>query len=259
METIAMLKVDLSLLVALNSRCSYKLAELQDLAREQNVAKHWNKPIIEKGWEGKPKGLKQMLWEQGFIDESIPLDGYTIQPSNDGDKEDAESYSLLFLLSTSLDFAAEETALQHVGCKIGVLVSITPKFHAEIAGEGIEYSWGVAKGVYRREPLESKKQGKEKFHALVKKCVCSVNVLHVKQVRTLSRRARAYICAYYFIELNAVNNNQVDNDNVVLSLPQIESLMKEFKTHRSALDFDRTFVSAEVHEIDEEEEGKSNE
>jgi len=241
-----MLKVDL----ALDSRRSYKLAELQDLAREHNVATHWNKPIIEKGWEGKPKGLKQVLWERGFIDESIPLDEYTIQPSEDGDIEDAESNSLLFLLSTCLDFAAEETALQHVGRKIGVLVYITPKFHAEIAGEGIEYIWGVAKGVCRRKPLEFKKQGKEKFHVLVKKCVCSVNVLHVKRVRTLSRRARAYICAYYFIERNAVNNNQVDNDNVVLSLPQIESLMKEFKTHLSALDLTRKFVSAEVHEID---------
>jgi hypothetical protein len=46
---------------------------------------------------------------------------------------------------------------------------ITTKYHAEYAGEGIEYSWGAAKAMYRRYPLASKK-GKEKFVDLVLKC-----------------------------------------------------------------------------------------
>ena len=52
-------------------------------------------------------------------------------------------------MASCLDFAEEKTALQHVGSELGVSVTITPKFHAELAGEGIEYSWGVTKGVYR--------------------------------------------------------------------------------------------------------------
>jgi hypothetical protein len=57
-------------------------------------------------------------------------------------------------------------ALQHVGHKLGVSVIITPKFHAEMAGEGIKYSWGVAKSLYRRMPLDSKK-GKSSFKAFL--------------------------------------------------------------------------------------------
>ncbi len=95
-KTIKMLKEQLAPLVELDNRRSYRLKELEALASENNIDKRWNAPVIEKGWEGKPKGLKQVLWERGFIDESIPLDEYTIMPStNDDDDEDAEDYSLL--------------------------------------------------------------------------------------------------------------------------------------------------------------------
>ena len=53
----------------------------------------------------------------------------------------AEEWSLRILMASCLDFFAEEmTALQHVGKELGVSVIISPKFHAEMAGEGIEYS-----------------------------------------------------------------------------------------------------------------------
>jgi hypothetical protein len=81
--------------------------------------------------------------------------------------EGAEYMSLKCLMACCLDFAeAERTALQHVGDELGAAVIITPKFHAELAGEGVEYSWGISKGVYRRKPLQSKK-GKESFRRLV--------------------------------------------------------------------------------------------
>ena len=46
-----------------------------------------------------------------------------------------------------LDFEEEETLLQPSGREMGVLVDWTPKCHCELAGEGIEYSWGCAKKV----------------------------------------------------------------------------------------------------------------
>ena len=98
-------------------------------------------------------------------------------------------WSLKYLMASScLDFLAEEmTALQHVGKELGVSVIITPKFHAEMAGEGIEYSWGVAKSVYRHKPLESKK-GKTSFKALVNESA-SREVLTTATVRKLSQCA----------------------------------------------------------------------
>jgi hypothetical protein len=57
--------------------------------------------------------------------------------------EGNKDWSLMCLMASCLDFAEEMTALQHVGGKLGVSVTITPKFHAELAGEGIEYTVGV--------------------------------------------------------------------------------------------------------------------
>ena len=114
---------------------------------------------MQKGWEGQPKGLLQVLWERGWIDEG-QFEKYTLEPATDDDGEmleGAQDWSLKCLMASCLDFAEEMTALQHVGNELGVSVINTPKFHAELAGEGIEYSWGVTKLVYRRKPLKSKR------------------------------------------------------------------------------------------------------
>jgi hypothetical protein len=108
----------------------------------------------------------QVLWERGWIDEAN-LEKYTMNPATDRDGEilerSAEEWSLRVLMaSLCIDFAEEMTALQHVGNELGVSVIILPKFHAELAGEGIEYSWGVTKGLYRQKPLYSKRS-KEAF------------------------------------------------------------------------------------------------
>ena len=77
-----------------------------------------------------------------------------------------KEYSLGNLLKACTDFANEKTQLEYVcGC-LGIKVVITTKYHAEYAGEGIEYSRGAAKAIYRRYPLYSKK-GKGNFLGLV--------------------------------------------------------------------------------------------
>jgi hypothetical protein len=40
--------------------------------------------------------------------------------------------------------------LQSIGQILGVVVDRTPKCHCKIAGEGIEYSWGLAKNHYQK-------------------------------------------------------------------------------------------------------------
>ena len=67
-------------------------------------------------------------------------------------------FSLMYLMQSCMDFANEITQLQAIGLEIEVQVYTTPKYHAELAGEGIEYSWGYAKLFYRRQPLKQKKQ-----------------------------------------------------------------------------------------------------
>jgi hypothetical protein len=65
-------------------------------------------------------------------------------------------------------------------------------------------------------------------------CCTSRDILQTATVRKLSRRARAYICAYYSIN-ESKNNDNVDTPT--LTLPLIERLVKAFKTHRAALGF----------------------
>ena len=169
-KTIAELKAELGPLNVLNeNRQQYRLKELQGMARAKDVDITTNVTRERKGWQGQPKGLLQVLWERGWIDTGN-LDKYTIDPATDADGkvlEGAEQWSLRCLMARCLDFAEELTALQHVGKELGVSVIISPKFHAELAGEGIEHSWGVTKGIYRRKPLGSKRSNKEAFKALV--------------------------------------------------------------------------------------------
>jgi hypothetical protein len=240
-KTISELKAELAPLGVLNDRRNYRLKELQDIAEQKNVETKKVRVTEKKGWEGRAKGLLQVLWERGWIDVS-QLDRYTIEAATDENGqvlEGAEEWSLKCLMASCLDFAEELTALQHVGSQLGVSVIITPKFHAELAGEGVEYSWGITKGLYRRKPLVSKK-GKESFRKLVCE-VTSRDILKTSTIRKLSRRARAYICAYY-----SLYESQNRGDTTKLTLPLIERVVKAFKTHRAALDFDAGFVNGFV-------------
>jgi hypothetical protein len=100
-------------------------------------------------------------------------------------------FSLKSLLGSCVDFDEEETMLQSMGRKMGALINRTPKCHPELAGEGIEYSWGCAKNYYRRLPLEEKRK-KEKFLGSMRKSM-SREVLSQERIVKFSKRAREYI------------------------------------------------------------------
>ncbi len=97
---------------------------------------------VEEGWPGKPKGLLQVAWERGFIDLNVenPKNHYTINGRKNALGILELDSSLKYLLGNCTDFKEEETMLQSMGTKMGILVDCTPKCHPELAGEGIEYS-----------------------------------------------------------------------------------------------------------------------
>jgi hypothetical protein len=72
------------------------------------------------------------------------------------------------MMEPQMDFVEEETLLQYHGRQLGVIIDRTPKCHPEMAGEGIEYNWGCAKGFYHRLPI-TEKRTKNKFSESVKK------------------------------------------------------------------------------------------
>ena len=116
------------------------------------------------GWANKGKGLLQVLWERGFIDET-KLSEYKKQVV-DEDGNVVPEFSLVHLMAAAPDFVNETSQVEHVCMELGkragveIKAMISTKYHAEYAGEGIEYSWAFSKSLYRRHPLVAKKQGR---------------------------------------------------------------------------------------------------
>jgi hypothetical protein len=131
----------------------YTKAELQGLARENGFETVIQIDKLLPGWQGKAKGLLQVLYERGLLDPAMS-DKYTLDGKKDTilGKYDLQ-YSLRSPMSECLDFNEEETALQYLGSQLVVQALLTPKFHAELRGEGVEFSWGHAEAFYRRSPL----------------------------------------------------------------------------------------------------------
>ncbi|CAM9883750.1 unnamed protein product, partial [Ascophyllum nodosum] len=85
------------------------------------------------------KGVKQVHWERGWY-----VYGMSTITKN------AET-NISRVLSNLPDVRNERTALQHTVESRGHILVLPPKFHPEVAGVGIEYSWGMSKLEYRRE------------------------------------------------------------------------------------------------------------
>ena len=109
---------------------------------------------------------------------------------------------LWHLLAKRHDFKGDFTALQYLGSQLGVVVDLaTPKFHAKLAGEGVEYSWAHAKAFYWRMSI-SRKQGCDNFKQLVKDCACRcpINLLTKEGIEKFASWVRVYICTYHHLE-----------------------------------------------------------
>jgi len=137
------------------------------------------------------------------------------------------------------DFANEEGMLQFVARKIGVEVMLTPKCHAELAGEGVEYMWACSKNAYRNLSL-NKKKGKENFMASVVRCL-SDEVTTVSRIRKCARRARQYMIAYHVVDSGQVDEATLQDCSKYGPIA-LERLIVAFKTHRCAYDFDYKFI-----------------
>ena len=256
------------------------MSEIKDIANRHGIDLQYRKARVTEGWHGKPKGLLQILWERGWIDpckcasfkqdktagKIVNTSFYTINGRKDPQTgQFLDSSSLRALMGQCTDFKEEDTArLEFLGKQLGLRVLFTPKFHCEFAGEGIEYNWARAKAKMRTTPLREKK-GRVNFIALVMKCICPETVLTKERIRKFSARARAYICTYYHLSRDhdtIVCDNSITGDPPAaaasvsmiaekqqLLFKEIERLMKKFKAHRCALDFDSGFVKADLIDL----------
>ena len=93
--------------------------------------------------------------------------------------------------------------MEFIGRKVGVEVILTPKCHAELAGEGVECMWACTKNHYRNLSRKEKK-GKDKFTEAVRKCLL-VDVITLMRIRKFGKGVRQYLIAYHAIDRGQVN------------------------------------------------------
>lgn len=184
------------------------------------------------------------MWERGFVDES-KLQCYKIKVLDDSG-EIVPQFSLEYMVQNCPDFLDEMSQLEYVCQQLGSTAVITTKYHAEYAGEGIEYSWGYSKSIYRRSPLKIKK-GKENFDKLVSNCI-SRDVMQKTLIRRFSKRARQYMLSYQSLEKHDENENESNIVGQCISQQKIEKMKLLLKSHRAAIDFDKNFVVQSVTE-----------
>ena len=104
-----------------------------------------------------------------------------------------------------------------------VSILFTPKFHCELAGEGIEYAWGAAKRMYRRQPIQMKR-------SIVN--FESLNYITVGMVRRFSAKARSYMLAYSHKLYENEDNNRDSHLKLEWNFEKNEKIQKMYRSHR---------------------------
>jgi hypothetical protein len=99
-----------------------KLMDIQAAARNNGIPLEIKKTKFHEGWEEKPKGLLQVLWERGWIDNSDnkAYQNYTIMGKKDEFNPIHPETSLKHLMNSCVDFEEEETMLQSVISSLGI-------------------------------------------------------------------------------------------------------------------------------------------
>ncbi len=100
-------------------------------------------------------------------------------------------------MSECTDFVNEVSQLEYVCEQLGVRALFTTKYHAEIAGEGVEFLGTQQKSIH--ENGSEGQKGKFNFESTMKYCI-SCEVLPTELIRKFSKQARAYMLAYKAIE-----------------------------------------------------------
>ncbi|CAM9518710.1 unnamed protein product [Ectocarpus sp. 4 AP-2014] len=134
------------------------------------------------------------------------------------------------VLQSLPDFKNERTALQHLVESRGHILLSSPKCHPEVAGVGIEYSWGFSKQMFRRKIND---EVRKHLHDNIEKSLCIDKYLTIGRVRRFARRTRDYCRAYCEIALRGV---------VIRSKEFIEKMRKIQKAHRNILDMETSFL-----------------
>ena len=178
-------------------------AALQDRMKQHGLdIQKQERRIKTYGWVGRSKGLRQVLWETGWIDPE-QASRYHKNPTkadkdeNDNVKDECRQFVLSLVMADRADFKNEPSDLEDLAAKMSdgdktVTVAFTPKYHPNIAGEGIEDCWGFSKKYLRRMPM-SRRRNWEGFIEVILEAMSMCNPARCMRFR---RRCRKYMLGY---------------------------------------------------------------
>ena len=222
-------------------------SKLVEQCLKLGISTKYSEEAISEGWSGKPKGSLQVLFERGWLNPD-KIHMYTKNGKKDTDNLDGDAtgcnFSIKALMKLQSDFMNEITLLQFYGKELGLIINRTPKCHPELAGEGIEYAWAIAKIFYRKSDI-SEKRTKDKFRSLVRKSTCPDTSLTPIAIHACSKKARTYMKLYKAIQ-SIVLTDDVSNEKhgIMEDIMKLYSRMKKRKkTHRNVADLNKKDVN----------------
>eukprot|EP00732_Lithocolla_globosa_P002327 Lithocolla_globosa_v1_NODE_1497_length_2534_cov_3.916935.p1 type:complete len:306 gc:universal NODE_1497_length_2534_cov_3.916935:1441-524(-) len=168
------------------------------------------------GYIGKAKGKRQVIWERGLWKDWMTAGN--IDPNMNLDR----------ILSNCRDFREEKSALQALVEDRGHILVMSVKGSPELAGAGVEYTWGKGKLEFRREINDGVPA--HLFDNIKK--VLSTDVIPLSRVRKYARKTRDYRRVYA----------RPADDPGQSNYAMVEKMRKKRKTHRNILDLESRFL-----------------
>ncbi len=105
------------------------IKEIQELAISRDIPITVVEDDIIEGWVGKPKGIRQVLWERGLLNPEITY----VAKIKEDDPYFKEKVEYASVLADCADFLIEKMFLMFLGERLGVDVDRSTKSHPELA------------------------------------------------------------------------------------------------------------------------------
>lgn len=119
---------------------------------------------------------------------------------------------------------------------------MSPKCHPELAGVGIEYSWGKAKLEFRRR-INDENPKHLKDNTL--KSLDTSDVLMLPRVRKFARRTRDYRRVYSQLAEAGDDATKISAEyGGAEGFKLVEKMRKACKTHRNIVDMEVSFLNS---------------
>lgn len=187
------------------------------------------------GFLGKPKGLKQILWERRMWKDGMIMHKTEKELAKlrlDGKKLPDPDLFADYKLFKCSDFAEEKSQLANLIESRGHILLLGVKCHPEMAGVGVEYVFGYSKKYFR-------KHNNCKVVDLEKNVRRSLapDVITMPRLWKFARRTWMYQEMYLEIYRNGEDAN--------ITFESLEKTMRDRKTtHRNIMENENTYLNS---------------